>query len=167
MTIREATSEWVNRFDAINTCILRKLFGFDPDDWHELTTPAVGQPVYVYGHGAGEINGYNEENGFEIVLCDTGETVYAAEDDFELDNDTFFPMWNTMWSFYDSADEWWMEHGGIEALSKCGFRVYESEEFGYFFGIDGCGYDFKEAHFIPLYKERGLRWHDEPEEEIA
>ena len=39
--------------------------------------------------------------------------------------------------------------------------MYESGEFGYFFGIDGAGYDFYECHWIPLYKARGLQWHDE------
>lgn len=169
MTIREATSEWINRsFDAIDTCILRKLYSYDPDDWHEVTEPSVGETVYVYSESCtGEIVGYDEENGFEIELYDSGKTIFAEKDDFEREDDTFWPMWNTMWGFSDSADIWWMENGGIEALSKCGFRVYESEEFGFYFGIDGCGYNFKEAHFIPLYKERGLRWHDEPEEEIA
>ena len=32
--------------------------------------------------------------------------------------------------------------------------------FGYIFGIDGAGYDFYEDHWIPLYKERGIQWHD-------
>ena len=45
-------------------------------------------------------------------------------------------------------------------LSECGFRVYESEEFGLFFGIDAAGFDFYEAYWIPLYRARGLQWHD-------
>lgn len=27
-------------------------------------------------------------------------------------------------------------------------------------GIDGAGYDFYEAHWIPLYEARGLHWHE-------
>lgn len=73
-------------------------------------------------------------------------------------------MWGTMWSFDDKIDEWWLEEkGGLKKMSECGFRIYKSEEFGYFFGIDGCGYDFYEAHWIPLYEARGLKWHDEKE----
>lgn len=45
-------------------------------------------------------------------------------------------------------------------MSDCGFRVYQHEEWGFFFGIDGAGYDFYSEHWIPLYKRRGLRWHD-------
>lgn len=71
------------------------------------------------------------------------------------------PMWGTMWSFGDSLDNYWLEEkNGIKLMSKCGFRIFKSEEFGYFFGIDGAGYDFYEAHWIPLYNKRGLKWHD-------
>ena len=45
-------------------------------------------------------------------------------------------------------------------MSRCGFRIYESEEFGYFFGIDGAGYSFYDEHWVPLYRARGLHWHD-------
>lgn len=82
---------------------------------------------------------------------------------FDEDADRYMerlPMWGTMWSFGDRLDDWWLEEkGGIEAMSRCGFRIYESDEHGFFFGIDGAGYDFYEAHWIPLYKERGLQWH--------
>lgn len=46
-------------------------------------------------------------------------------------------------------------------MSEYGFRIFESGEFGYWFGIDGAGYDFYKSHWIPLYKKRGLKWHDE------
>ena len=63
-----------------------------------------------------------------------------------------------MWSFGDSVDNYWLEEKeGIALMSRCGFRIFRSKKFGYFFGIDA-GYDFYEAHRIPLYNERGLRW---------
>ena len=31
--------------------------------------------------------------------------------------------------------------------------------------IDGAGYDFYESHWIPLYKARGLQWHETETEE--
>ena len=75
-------------------------------------------------------------------------------------------MWGTMWSFGDSCDDWWLEEdNGIELMSQCGFRIYENEEFGYFFGIDGAGYDFYAEHWIQLYKARGLEWHETETEE--
>lgn len=79
----------------------------------------------------------------------------------EVDYYDQLPMWGTIWSFGDSLDNYWLEEkGGIALMSQCGFRIFRSEKFGYFFGIDGAGYDFYEAHWIPLYNERGLRWHD-------
>ena len=66
----------------------------------------------------------------------------------------YLPMWSTMWSFGDSADDYWLEEeDGLELMA----------DFGYLFGIDGAGYSFMDEHWIPLYKARGLRWHEEEE----
>ena len=76
----------------------------------------------------------------------------------------YLPMWGTMWSFGDSADDYWLEEeDGLELMAECGFRIYEQEDFGYLFGIDGAGYSFMDEHWIPLYKARGLRWHEKEE----
>ena len=72
---------------------------------------------------------------------------------------SYVPMWNYMWTFSSVCDKRWLEHGGLEKMINCGLCVFEQEDFGYIFGIDGCGYDFFEKHWIPLYKERGLLWH--------
>ena len=70
-------------------------------------------------------------------------------------------MWGTMWSFNSIFDKEWIEkERNQKAMANCGFRIYHHEEWGYFFGIDGAGYDFYEAHWIPLYKARGLQWHN-------
>ena len=67
-------------------------------------------------------------------------------------------MWGTLWTLGCKSDEDWVS-GNIEKMQECGFRVYEQEDFGILIGIDGVGYDFYEAHWIPLYKARGLHWH--------
>ena len=73
------------------------------------------------------------------------------------------PMWGTMWSF-ESIDNYWLDKAdGIKKMSRCGFRIYYHEEWGYFFGIDGGGYNFYEAHWLPLYEARGLQWHEDGE----
>lgn len=113
----------------------------------------------------GEIRSYDEETDLYCIELQTGEMVSCAAEDFEVERDGQLPMWETMWAFSDSCDNWWLEDdGGIQAMSECGFRIYHSEEFGYFFGIDGAGYSFYEVHWIPLYEARGLHWHDEDEE---
>ena len=68
-----------------------------------------------------------------------------------------FPMWGTMWSFKDSCDTQWLIDNS-DKMAELGFSIYDTP-YGYFFGIDGAGYDFFFQHWIPLYKARGLRWH--------
>ena len=158
MTIKETAQEWVGSFDAIQQEMIKKLMKAEPEDWHEITVPTAGDRVYVFDKSeSGEI--ITSGKKFRIKL-DNGEKVLAKEDDFEIEFDYILPMWGTMWSFSESCDVYWIEElDGKKLMSSCGFRIFESDEFGYFFGIDGMGYDFYEAHWIPLYKARGLQWH--------
>ncbi len=168
VTIKQATERWVSEMNRIDQSMIDKLMRLDPCDWNEITKPAYGNRVYYYGdtceNGYGEISEIKEDsNGVLYVIeLDCEETVEARDGEFEVEYDYMLPMWRWMWTFDDSADDYWLEElDGIRIMSECGFRIYEHEEFGYFFGIDGCGYDFYEAHWIPLYKARGLQWHDE------
>ncbi len=79
--------------------------------------------------------------------------------DDEEDYREFLPMWGYMWTFNDNSDEEWAKRN-VDVMQECGLRVYDSEEFGIIFGIDGAGYSFYEEHWIPLYKARGLQWHE-------
>lgn len=94
---------------------------------------------------------------------DVREVTIMDEDD-ESYCDSQFPMWGAMWQFHNSIDEEWIDRGGLELMSKIGFRVYKSENYGYYFGIDAAGLDFYESYWIPLYEARGLMWHDEEED---
>lgn len=171
MTVSDAAREWVREFNAIPTDMVEMLMAADPDDWSEITVPGPGSRVYVYAsessceedYGPGEAAGYDEESGLYEVRLDSGALLSLEERDFDLEWDSVLPMWSTMWSFRELLDDEWLDSGGIAIMSRCGFRVYQSERFGYFFGIDGCGYDFYESHWVPLYKARGLRWHDQEE----
>lgn len=163
LTIKDATERWVHEMNAIPQGMIEKLMNIGDGDIHEVTEPAVGDRVYRYqplSEHCGVIKNIYEDGQYLIQLDNDSWTV-AERDDFEVEYDDALPMWGTMWSFGDSADDWWLEEGnGIEIMSECGFRIYESDEFGYFFGIDGAGYNFYDAHWIPLYKARGLQWHD-------
>lgn len=164
MTRLDAAHEWVREFNAIQQGML---YPFMKDgSLSEVTVPATRDRVCVL-HGLteepyGSITKYDSERNLYTIELDDGKEVKLNPEDFEVERDDYFPMWNVMWSFGDSCDDWWLEEGdGIRIMSECGFRIYEHEEFGYFFGIDGCGYDFYEAHWLPLYNARGLQWHDE------
>lgn len=154
-------------FNAIQQGIIGKLMFANFDEWEEVTVPSAGDRVYVFDlpietEGYGTIKKYDLESDLYAIELDEGNLVSAMRDGFEVERDSGIPMWGTMWSFGDSADDYWLEElGGIRIMSECGFRIYSHEEFGYFFGIDGCGYDFYEAHWLPLYNKRGLQWHDE------
>lgn len=167
MTIEDAAREWVREMNAFPYDMIEKLMNADYDGWHEVTTPCRDDRVYVYDlpdgceEHMGEIENCLVDADVYLIDLDDGTAVEVAKDDFEVDRDSCLPMWGTLWSFGDSADDYWLEElDGIEQMSKCGFRIYESDDFGYVFGIDGAGYDFYEAHWIPLYKARGLQWHD-------
>lgn len=163
LTIRDATERWVHEMNAIPQGMIEKLMNIGDEDIHEVTEPAVGDRVYCYqplSEHCGVIEDIYEDGRYRIQL-DNDSWTDAERDDFEVERDDALPMWGTMWSFGDSVDDWWLEEDdGIALMSECGFRIYESDEFGYFFGIDGAGYNFYDAHWIPLYKARGLQWHD-------
>lgn len=177
MTVREAAEEWVREFNAIDQGMIAKLMGLEPDAWHEVTKPAVGRSVYVYDlpkgcdsiEHSGEITDYDEDGDIYIVELSDGVMVCVGEDNFEVEYDDSLPIWGKMWSFHDTCDDYWLENmGGIGIMSECGFRVYLSDDYGYYFGIDGAGYSFYEEHWIPLYLARGLQWHDpETEKEVT
>lgn len=173
VTVSNAAYRWVQEFNKFPQDMISKLMSIDVDGWHEITKPAAGKRVYVFNlpeekqdgthyegtENCGEISERVDEDTY-IIKLDDGERVMVKEDDFELEEDSL-PMFGWMWQFGDSDDDYWLEKmGGIQIMSDCGFRIYESDKWGYFFGIDGCGYDFYEAHWIPLYKKRGLQWHD-------
>lgn len=173
ITINEAAHQWVGEFNAIPQGMIAKLMQADPEDWHEVTKPCEGDRVHVYDvpddldtwEYRGEIESYDKETELYWIKLNSGDLISYGEDDFEVERDDLLPMWGTMWSFGDSTDDWWLSDDcGIRLMSECGFRIFESEEFGYFFGIDGAGYDFYEAHWEPLYKARELCWHSEEAE---
>ena len=157
-TIQEATREWVSRFDAIPQSLIEKAYG---NDITEITPPGLYDRVYIYDEEKEGKVVHKTEDDTLIVETDDGKRLEVDVDDMEVLRDNCLPMWGIMWMFDDGVDIYWLEElGGLQAMADCGFRVYEIEE-GYVFGIDGAGYDFYEAHWIPLYKARGLKWHDE------
>ena len=162
-TKSEAAHAFVSEFNAIDQRMIAELMSHNPDDWSEVTLPAVGDRVYVFSENwEGEIRKVLDRTNTYIVKSDSGTEFEVSGDDIEVQYDDVLPMWGTMWSFGDACDEHWIEEeDGVEVMSRLGFRIYYHEEYGYFFGIDGAGFDFYEAYWIPLYNARGLKWHEE------
>lgn len=169
MTIKDATHRWVMELNSFPLDMIQELIQADPDEWEEVTKPSETDRVYVSDLPDGSrVNEYGEIESIDeesyIICLDNGDKVACNESNFSIENDSYLPMWGWMWSFTDPTDVHWMEElDGIRAMSQCGFRVFYNENWGYFFGIDGAGYDFYESHWIPAYKCRGLQWHDKEE----
>lgn len=182
MIKEDAVSKWINEFNTVPREVSELLF--EKENLYEVTPITKGSDVYVNSHeyiGNAEVvnsrgldkdgnelvdeDGYGLDNHFMVQsyngATDRNETYVVSEDDLEQEFDSSLPMWNNMWSFGEHLDNDWIDRGGLEALANCGFRIYETEAYGYVFGIDGMGYSFKEAHFSPLYDARGLNWHTE------
>ena len=164
LTLRQAAELWVSSsVDGLRTCVIEALMDYDPENWREITFPVIGSTVYVYDKcDEGEVVGYVERvKKFKIRLR-SERICYAKADELEVSFYEPLPMWGTMWSFSDNLDQYWLEErGGLEEMSKCGFRIFKHDFYGCYFGIDGAGYDFYEQHWIPLYLARGLHWHKE------
>lgn len=168
MTFREATEKWVSEMNAIPQAMIGKLMTVCPDEWMEVTAPVEGDRVCVWDGSHNEERGVIAEDDVDgdprlhriEFDKESLDDVVLPEDDFEVTRDDMLPMWGTMWSFSGIDDFWIAEDGNIRKMSECGFRVYYNSEFGYFFGIDGAGYSFMDEHFEPIYRARGLQWHD-------
>lgn len=170
-TIRDATELFVSEMNAIPTDFVRTLMNINPDEWVEKTKPRRGDLVYVLDLPDGcESNEYygkivRRHDNEIVVKLNNGIEIVTDETNVDIQREDIVPVWGTMWSFGDKIDEYWLEErDGLHLMSDCGFRIYENEDYGYFFGIDGAGYDFFEQHWIPLYKARGLKWHDDADE---
>lgn len=104
-TIRECAELWVSQMNAIPYGMIERLVSDCPDEWREVTYPAVGDRVYVYDtpdecdtleHG-GEIESIDDET-YRIEL-DDGTVAEVELNDFEVERDSSLPMWGWMWQF--------------------------------------------------------------------
>lgn len=121
----------------------------------EIVMPIKGIQEVVYKNENIKVIESNEDT---LKLDYTLKKVDYDEVDKEYDG--WLPMWGTLWTFGDVSDEDWARENP-ELVAECGFRIFEDSETGdIYLGIDGAGYNFYEAHWIPLYKARGLQWHN-------
>lgn len=179
-TLTDACYAWVNEMNFIPTSVVEAL-----DELHggitELTPPTIGDRVYIFDDEEagkeGEIVGTKydgEPDLYEVRLDDEPDNPHIiSSNSFNVQRESQFPMWGTMFSFKDGIDEEWIngKYLGphLQEVADCGFRIYDSEDFGILLGIDAAGFNFYEAFWIPLYKIRGLNWHkvDDTEKETA
>lgn len=70
------------------------------------------------------------------------------------------PMWSTWFRLDEFLDVRWAEEHEAE-VAGLGFTLIYLDGDLFALGIDGAGYNFYEHHWTPLYRARGLNWHDE------
>lgn len=105
----------------------------------------------------GEFNAFPTTMIEKLITLEP-DTWHEITPNIEKCETVFLPMWGWVWQMTDICDIDWLENN-LDEVVKCGFSIYESDEFGLFIGINGGGYDFYEEHWLPLYKARGLQWH--------
>ena len=154
MTVREAAEKWTEGFSFYPYSMIELLWKTDPESWREITLPRRCDRVRVHNlpddyerqaleagdkpEREGEIENCIRQRDSYSINLDDGTAIEVGEQDFEVMYDDILPS------------------SGI----LCGFRVFEHDEWGYFFGLDGGGYDFYPEHWMPLYRARGIEWHD-------
>ena len=72
-------------------------------------------------------------------------------------------MWSTLFEAKDNTIKDWILENSDKIINEAGFTIIdlsrENEgeyQTGVFLGVNGAGYDFYEAHWIPLYKIFGV-----------
>lgn len=173
-TKNEAVESMVKEFNAIKLSLIEKAF---PDcmGLEEITPTTVetGDSVEYNGNEYDLNDTYDlkvvdiDGEKLTLELCDGddietyGATIVVDRDDCEIEEkyrDSYLPMWGWMWTL-DSCTEYWIRHN-LEETADMGFRIYEDEDGDIYIGIDGAGYDFYDAHWMPLYDAMGLQWHN-------
>ena len=160
---------WIPHLSHRNDCAINKS---PPEDWQEVTVPKIGQTVRLaysicdgvlyYDGSSGEIiNIYygTDENLYKILLDKAENPIILSRSDFKVEQYLKLPMWSSMFQFRWHSDSLWLtKKDNIKIMSDLGFRIYKNEEWGYFFGIDGAGYNFYESHWIPLYNKINIKY---------
>lgn len=173
-TKNEAVQSMVKEFNAIKYSLIEKAFPYG--EGLEEITPTIAETGDSVEYNGDEYD-LNDTYGLKVVdingekltleLCDGddiesyGETIVVDRDDCEIEEkyrDGYLPMWGWMWTL-DSCTEHWIRHN-LEKTADMGFRIYEDEDGDIYIGIDGAGYDFYAAHWMPLYDAMGLQWHN-------
>ena len=176
MTMLEACRSWVREFNAIPYSAVSKIMEFD-ESIQEITPPALYQRVRIWADEhcgeKGEVieTNVDDTDGLYKIKLDSGEEVLKYKDDLEIiELEGDLPIWGFMWTFEENIDTEWANGdylgSHLQEMANAGFRIYESEDFGLLFGIDGAGYDFYGTEedpgpWLKLYKARGLKWHKE------
>lgn len=167
-TIREAAEQWIDQFDRVPASVIEKMAQadeamnyYDSDSLRLVAGPRIAciwcGATYEGEHSLEQLHELDQSRRGEPCPFCEGNSGDQWERGFPVNA---FPCgWSTLFAPRDGLDrEWVLEHA--DAVAGLGFFVFESEDYGCLLGIDGAGYDFYDAFWIPLYRLRGLHWHE-------
>lgn len=136
-------------FERFNVIGGEKVYVVDGD---EYTDPDEALKAYVR---SAEDDGEPVTEGYASVE-DALESL-AEDGDIEItfsNEELFPPMWNTLWKTDWLPGGWERSYAdrAQEIAEFCGVTIYEDTEGDeeFLLGVNGAGYDFYEAHWIPL-----------------
>lgn len=107
-------------------------------------------PMEDLEEGEVTVDNWKESLGFIDYVVNSREYDDYLYGDFA---DTNYPMWG--WVF--ACDSFWTDsdYMNVDKLHRLGIGVLEDAEGNQYLFISGAGYDFYDAHWIPLFKEVG------------
>lgn len=161
MTKATAAKNWINEFNFYPMAVIERLIGEDyeyAEELQELTPITSGDYVQFDGDTYEVIETFSD--GTLYLESGYPDPIVVTVSDVEKEQEGFLPMWGTMFDVPNMDQEW--VRNNLDKVAECGFRIYDFETMDLLLlGIDGAGYDFYEAHWVPLYEARGLKWHKE------
>ncbi len=165
-TLRKATEEWVAQFSDVPGSIIEKMakadesiYAFDSDSFRLVASPRIKCSWCS--------TTYDGDLSLADLMAEFDRGQGVPCDHCFLDGwwnlgepESGFPCgWGTLFAPMDPCDIRWFDAHKDE-VAKLGFFVFESDEYGILLGLDAGGFDFYDAYWIPLYRLRGLRWHE-------
>lgn len=148
-TKKEAAEALIDRYDQIPFALIERAFGSDPTD---LQLIAGGTATCIYC-GAQE----DKKPGEPCEYCEGNK-----QGDYTFEPTLAWPAgWGTLFHPRDMVDEKRIRKDAQGCAEAAGVLIYDSDETGLLLAIDGAGYDFYEAHWVPLYEWLGYHWHEE------
>lgn len=155
---RRRVENFISRLNEFDANMIAVLMNADPRRWLEITTPLIGSRVTYYGEyrnkepRSGRVSQIasapaNDGLGglYYVVEFDDGGTLVTSDVNLDVGFDTDFPHCDKLYQFKDGVPDY-------RLLSNLGFRVFEHQEFGIFFGFDDDDDEMTmEDYWEPLY----------------
>ena len=169
----EQAKKWADQFTNVPQQLLTDLIEAKGTYWEDLCQPLYrvsckmldndGECSFIQDISKKDIEGLYDNNKEEIFE-DCGESNTNDEESFascdpSYEREDNIPMWGTLFQ-PPYGDRDWFRDMAQTIYEETGVLVYENEHYDILLGINSCGHCFYQSYWIPLYKLRGLKWHE-------